>query len=360
MGKKDLFWHCFLSSFCFVIGTMTASTPDMPWISQEWAYIFFHLICPCMGCLVATATFAAPIADLRLALLRQSLGDLNPRPWAVMTGNCLGWCAYAYYIHNPFILASNIPGLILSMWLNAGAAKLEYRQMTATHHSSSTSGMGGESHRPTVLLNAHEPNEESEPIDCVVVQVPFSPVFTPQEIWWLRVLILWSVILVWVGWLFPGPNAPTTVGILVNLNLIFFYAAPLQTIRHVLQSGNSNSIHGPTMMMVCANASFWFLYGVALGDPIVMLPNAIGLTLGLVQVALRVIYPHTNTTMMRPTWNHQGESSIHSQSEGISMTRSHSTNSQQQQQSQSQSHGIFRDLTLSTNTPQEDLSTHSS
>lgn len=316
---------------------MTASTPNIPGVSQELSYIFFHLLCPCMGCLVATATFAAPIADLRLALLRQSLGDLNPRPWAIMTGNCLGWCAYAYYIHNPFILASNIPGLILSMWLNTGAAKLEYRQMTATPSTTNTMG----SHRPTVLLQAQDPNDvpyESESIDCVV-HVPFSPVFTPQEIWWLRVLMLWSVALVWVGWLFPGHEA-ATVGILVNLNLIFFYAAPLQTIRQVLQSGNSNSIHAPTMIMACANASFWFLYGLALDDLIVMLPNAIGLSLGLAQVALRGIYPHTSPP----------GPSRHTPSHDISLPRQH----------QQQQHGIFRDLTLSTPPPQEDRNSNHS
>lgn len=318
---------------------MTDSTSNNQGFSQELAYIFFHLVCPCMGCLVATATFAAPIADLRVALLRQSLGDLNPRPWAIMTGNCLGWCAYAYYIHNPFILASNIPGLILSMWLNTGAAKLEYRQMTAT-----PSTTNGASHRPTVLLQAHDPDDpkddpyESESIDCVA-PVPFSPVFTPQEIWWLRILILWTVTLVGVGWVFPGHEA-ATVGILVNLNLIFFYAAPLQTIRQVVQSGNSNSIHTPTMIMACVCASFWFLYGIALGDPIVMLPNAIGLTLGLVQVALRVIYPHSTRSPHHP-----------SDDDDVSMT----TKPPLKQQA-----GIFRDLTLSTTLPQENHNNHSS
>lgn len=27
-----------------------------------------------------------------------SLGDLNPTPWAVMTGNCTGWIVYSFLL----------------------------------------------------------------------------------------------------------------------------------------------------------------------------------------------------------------------------------------------------------------------
>lgn len=320
--------------------------------AEEWtaSSIFFHLVCPAMGCLLATAMFAAPIADLRLALLHQSLGeDLNPRPWAVMTGNCLGWCAYAYYIHDPFILASNIPGLILSMWLNAGAAKLQYKQMTTTTASTTTSTSttttssrtadpsSALGHRPIPLLHIqndpedyaggdydynyddddytnhndidgngdgdaqqHQPQPQQQQVYYNVqpqAPSPPPPIFTPQEIWWLRVLIMWSITLVWVGWISPYPSneyAAPTIGWLVNLNLIFFYAAPLQTIQEVLRNQHSNSIHRPSMFMACGNATFWLLYGIALWDPILMVPNSIGLTLAMSQVLLCIIYPKKN------------------------------------------------------------------
>ncbi len=312
---------------------MSTSTLNDSSVSPEWTYIFFHLICPSMGCLVATAMFAAPIADLRRALIRQSLGDLNPRPWAVMTGNCLGWCAYAYYIHDPFILASNIPGLILSMWLNAGAAKLQYKQMIMSPTAD---------HRPSILLtvniaNAQHAQHDVDHDECSdeSYQVNTPPVFTPQEIWWLRVMIVWSLTLVWVGWVSPGYEA-AAVGLLVNLNLIFFYAAPLQTITHVVRSGYSNSIHPPTMIMGCANASFWFLYGVALWDPVVMVPNSIGLILAICQVLLCGIYPRRESES-----RHQRSSS---EQDDISM-------------SQLPVRGIFHDLTLSK-TQREDSEGH--
>ena len=62
--------------------------------------------------------------------------------------------------------------------------------------------------------------------------------------WWLRVWIVWAIILLWVGWITPwhGQEA-AVVGWAVNLNLVFFYAAPLQSIQHVLTTGSSESIH---------------------------------------------------------------------------------------------------------------------
>lgn len=230
---------------------------------DAWKKVVFGMVCPLLGSLVATAMFAAPIADLKEKLqLGVGLGDLNPRPWALLTGNCLGWCAYAYYTNDPFILVSNLPGLVLSLWLNAGAAKLQYQQLTAYQESSGL-------------------------------------VVTPQEVWWLRVVLFWSLVLVWVGWVAPfllpwmgleARDPAPVVGLLVNLNLVGLYAAPLQTMKEVVREKDSGSIHRPTLVMAHANATFWLLYGLALRDAYVVLPNGVGLSLSLAQAALCLAY----------------------------------------------------------------------
>ena len=51
--------------------------------------IFFSYICPSLGVVMSTLMYAAPVGDLRAALVEGKLGSLNPLPWAVMTGNCL-------------------------------------------------------------------------------------------------------------------------------------------------------------------------------------------------------------------------------------------------------------------------------
>ena len=225
--------------------------------------------------------FAAPIQDLREALLlRQSLGPLNPRPWAVMTGNCLGWVAYGYYVKNPFLIMSNLPGLILSVWLNTSASQLEYH--TACQAQQRRGASSGSQHcqqrrRPLPQEQQLQPEEGhfqiiqpgsnyffDNPSDqpqqrkhhgsshddddggyqnTLMPPLP-PPIVTEQQVWWLRVWIVWAIILLWVGWITPwhGQEA-AVVGWAVNLNLVFFYAAPLQSIQHVLTTGSSESIH---------------------------------------------------------------------------------------------------------------------
>ncbi|KAL7436219.1 hypothetical protein ACHAXH_006889, partial [Discostella pseudostelligera] len=88
--------------------------------------IFFEYICPLLGAIFANLMFSAPIRDVHMAVKQGSLGDLNPTPWAVMTGNCTGWIVYSFLLQNWFIFWANAPGLIISIWLNIAAAKLQY------------------------------------------------------------------------------------------------------------------------------------------------------------------------------------------------------------------------------------------
>jgi solute carrier family 50 (sugar transporter) len=245
-------------------------------VSMEAA--FFDYICPFLGCLIASTLFAAPVNDLRKALREQTLGPLNPNPWCILTGNCLGWCSYAYYTNDPFILASNLPGLVLSFWLNMGAAKLQYLAQV----EAMTRGLN---------------NQRSNAVTRAISQEGYkeSLVYSPQDILFLRVIVLWSSVLVCVGWFgyFQGYESQA-VGVMVNINMIFFYAAPLETMKTVIESKCSDSIHGPTITLNCVNAAFWFLYGTARRDIVVWGPNSLGLCLGISQVILCWWYPKSN------------------------------------------------------------------
>ena len=120
----------------------------------------------------------------------------------------------------------------------------------------------------------------------------------PQEVLLLRILSAWAILLVGVGWLWK----PTTeigpqqiVGWAANLNVVFFFAAPLSAMRRVISQRSSASIHVPTMVMNWLNCSFWMLYGfIAKHDAVIYMPNAVGLFLGLLQGLLCCLYPHTD------------------------------------------------------------------
>jgi len=253
---------------------------------------------------MSSLMFAAPVKDLREALGTGSLGNLRPLPWAFMTGNCFGWCAYGYYTRDPFVLAANVPGLILSLWLNIGAIKLQYYETVVLvkeksfavqqHEEKWDAGDAtedpfteGNFARRNSLSSLHNVNgsEDGDMDDMSLL------VASPHERAFFRMLFAWAVVLVWVGWILPPSHPAEIVGLIVNVNLVFFYGAPLQAIAQVVSSQSSDVIHRPTMYMNYANTSFWVAYGCARKDPIIAVPNALGLLLGLLQGILCLVYP---------------------------------------------------------------------
>jgi solute carrier family 50 (sugar transporter) len=237
------------------------------------------------------------------------------------------------------VVAANLPGLVLSIWLNMGAAKLQYYERassSAFKHLLLTNSLrqGGASNTRATLSDSHDASPSSSPLrnrsrnqqqqqqqqqheeewnaSPLVPEETGDPierpldigtlddemreffVAVPQERALLRVLIAWAVILVYAGWFVPyesGPEPAHVVGLLVNINLVFFYGAPLQTMRQVIHDKSSASIHLPTMFMNYCNTSFWIMYGFTRRDPLIILPNATGLLLGILQGVLCFCYP---------------------------------------------------------------------
>merc|ERR1711935_303010 len=72
-----------------------------------------------------------------------------------------------------------------------------------------------------------------------------------------------------------------------------FYGAPLSAIRTVLTTKQSNAFHVPTMVTNTSNSVFWTSYAVAINDPIVYVPNGLGVLLGAIQFFLLMVFPKT-------------------------------------------------------------------
>lgn len=74
-------------------------------------------VAPAMGCLVAWAMFLAPLRAVLQVRRSRALGALNPLPLVAMWANCAAWLGYAYLTRDPYVLASNEPGLILAAFM---------------------------------------------------------------------------------------------------------------------------------------------------------------------------------------------------------------------------------------------------
>ena len=160
--------------------------------------------------------------------------------------------AYAFVTQNMFVLVSNLPGLVLSVWLNMGAAKLQYIESLKLVHY-----VGNEFESSHSLRldrnNEHDDTEQMINHDSINTVPTISqnhrlPSSTHQEHLLITILILWGVSLSTVVFVpMSNERRALIIGTIVNLNLIVFYGAPLSSIAKVFKTRSSRSIHRRTL-----------------------------------------------------------------------------------------------------------------
>ena len=178
--------------------------------------IVLEYICPAMGTLFANLMWMAPVSSVREAVsIRHSLGVLNPIPWAMMLGNCVGWVAYSFIVKDFWPLIANAPGVVVAVWLNMQAAKLcFYEQLQIAIHQQGKH------------CKHEDDNDHDHDKTLLFVQV-----MSTHDRIVLSMVVLWSSVLSVVSF---SPISTDTqrliVGIVVNLNLVFFYGGKIMII----------------------------------------------------------------------------------------------------------------------------------
>ena len=317
--------------------------------------IILEYVCPAAGTVTSTLMFSAPYLDaLKATSETGQMGDLNPTCWAFMLGNCFGWVCYSMFIRNFFLFFANAPGLILSVWLNIVAVKLRYENHKTSAIRKSIIGAFREesSTRASIVDYPSEPigsmpspsseslcpgPDKSDPDGVspvsqisdyarIVWEVTsqHQPIPAPHEILVIGIVTYWLIVMSTVAFgdkSFSRDVQKTIVGVAVNLNLVFFYGAPLSTIELVLRKRSSASIHIPTMITNTANGIFWAAFGVAVLDLFVAVPNALGAVLGVIQMVLCLLVPRKNESQSSeclcsvPSTNEKAECSQHEEHE---------------------------------------------
>lgn len=303
--------------------------------------IILEYVCPSLGVIICQFMFSAPYRDLKAAIERGNLGDLNPTPWAFMLGNCLGWVTYSILLQNQFIFWANAPGFLLSIYLNLGAVKLlyqghhsrelrkslvvflegqsqqDYMESQALTKESTTSATrrikvdalatreGEEAAEENDQLSSSQTTSNNDTKDWATiiwnVTSQTTPAPAPHETLVMVVVTIWLACLCLISF---GQSSidqemrEVIVGSVVNLNLVFFYGAPLSSIYKVLRTKDSSSIHFRTMITNTLNSSFWTAYGFAVQDFFIYVPNGLGSILGAIQLVLLLLYPRKASTVV--------------------------------------------------------------
>jgi len=265
--------------------------------------------------------FSAPVEALNAQIAKGRLGNLNPTPWAFMTGNCLGWVAYSFLRSDPYVLVGNGPGLILSIWLNMNACKLLYREYSQSVLRRSLPKLLEQSHRMSLSTStttmipigakdgAGDKLDEEEPSSSPVqllweqtldlIRLEKAPV--AHEYMVLGIVTTWLLALSLVAFIPSSNNVKSNVvGFIVNANLLFFYGGPLSTMFLVIKERDSSSIHRRTMIMNTLNGAFWCAYGIGIFDYFMFIPNGIGALMGVVQFLMCFLFPPKKTDEQVP------------------------------------------------------------
>lgn len=161
------------------------------------------------------------------------------------------------------------------------------------------------SHRPNADVVDADDDRESRPTSPVASVLDFAKIVwdvttqntqapVAHERIVLFMVVVWLAVIAVISY---GSNVLSletqryTVGIVVNLNLVFFYGAPLSTILTVLRTQSSATIHVPTTITNTLNGTFWAAFGIATLDWFIAVPNGLGGILGVLQGILCLAFP---------------------------------------------------------------------
>ena len=214
-----------------------------------------------------------------------------------------------------------MPGLILSVWLNMAAAKLQYSDRIAKDMRKSFVQLLDRNRQSFRMLpgmrldveediNLEDGNETSSQNDTdntgnapqsfanlkqmaldITIQKTEAP--APHEMIVVSVVTFWVSLISLLYFLQLDINKwKNVVGIITNVNTCMFYGAPLSTIYAVLKERDSSSIHRPTMIMNTSNAVFWTAFGFGVWDWFILIPNGLGCILGAIQIFLQLVLPN--------------------------------------------------------------------
>lgn len=217
---------------------------------------------PVAGVFTSNALYFSPLAATLERTKAGSMGDLNPLPAAITVLSTIAWLQYGLSIANPFVVASNVPGLtaaiagfVLMLPLMRGHSDLQVTQTTFVGGCAATLGLW------TWLV--------------------FSRVTAAAR---SAILGYWASVL-----------------------FVVLCASPLSTIQKVIQRKDASSVYAPATAAQCANCGLWTAYGyLGIRDVFVWGPNLTGLVLGLMQLALKLIFPSGKASSSSKNDNNPG------------------------------------------------------
>jgi len=123
-----------------------------------------------------------------------------------------------------------------------------------------------------------------------------------------------------------------------NSILVLYYGSPLSALAQIIKTGSAASLHLPSVFANFANGMLWTLYGLAMKDKFISIPNGVGTALAIVQLVVYAVLGGNN--------NNNNNHNNHNNNHGFDMQQQqqqqpyqfHPQQQQQQEQQQEQQH----------------------
>jgi solute carrier family 50 (sugar transporter) len=210
--------------------------------------------------------WASPLRAILQVRKAGSLGSLNPIPFGItghtsavlpllffLVMNCIGWVMYGILRRDYFIFFSNIPGLVLGLFYSLSS-------ISALSISGSEKDLSLRLTLETLLIGS---------------------------------VFVWGMVGMIVGVSLPPElfeSGIVTIGFLGCGCGLAYYISFLTTMAEIVRTKDSSTLYFPTLLTNLTNATLWVVYGSAIQDPVIWLPNLLGAALSVLQIALYFIY----------------------------------------------------------------------
>jgi solute carrier family 50 protein (sugar transporter) len=174
----------------------------------------------------------------------QSVGALPMLPYSCMAANCMLWTTYGVLKREFSIWVPNAAGLVMALYYI-----MSYLQLL--------------------------PNKGLQKLPGTI----------KAQVRGVAAVVLASL----VATSFKVPAS--VIGTTAVIFCIMLFASPLATLKTVLQTRNASSIPLPFTVVSILNCFFWTVSGLLkLHDMNIIVPNFLGLSFGLFQAALKIVY----------------------------------------------------------------------
>mmetsp|Transcript_35575 Transcript_35575/g.69681 ORF Transcript_35575/g.69681 Transcript_35575/m.69681 type:complete len:245 (+) Transcript_35575:218-952(+) len=200
---------------------------------------------PAAGAIFSSSLALGPMPAVLEARRAEMLGDVNPDVFPVLFVNCVAWCIYSVNIKNSWLFFGNIAGVLSGFFY---------------------------------LLSAYGLSAAKVRQKLEVMAIGLAAAL---------VLTCFAAVAVW------EEHRTDLLGFFANAIVFAVFSSPLSTFGDVIKTKNSASINRPFGIIQVFNCIVWVSYALYIHDNYLLVPNLVGLVLGVIQVFLMVIYPAT-------------------------------------------------------------------